>query len=270
MIYKAKIANIKILRKSLIPVLSFFDFSIKIKHDITNRSMFLKSWSHRGYWYYGKLRESNEIDFYTRFIEKGSVVLEVGGHIGYMTQLFEKLVGENGKVIVLEPSVQNYRLLQKNISNSTIALNIAASNLKGKMNFYTEDYGGFTNSLNKDFVSKSVLGNSESQNFKNHKINFTEIDVDTIDNILKNINYTADFVKIDVEGAELLVLSGMINTILNIKAIMIEISQDHHEIFDILNNNNFKRVNKNGEFDGSTNFEISRNYFYIHNSIGSK
>jgi FkbM family methyltransferase len=267
MIYREKIANIKILRKLFIPILSLFDIEIKIKHDITNRLLYLKSWSHRGYWYYGQFREINEINFYKKFVNNGDTVLDVGGHIGYVSQIFENLVGKFGKVIILEPSKFNYKFLERNITKESIALNIAASNKSGTVEFYIENFGGFTNSLKKEFVSKSVIENVKSQNSKKTELLISKVEVDTIDNIVNCIGYQIDFAKIDAEGAELMVLLGMTNTLRNIKAIMIEISEDHQEIFDILEKNKFKRVNQYGDVEESNDFEFSRNYFYINSSM---
>jgi FkbM family methyltransferase len=157
--------------------------------------------------------------------------------------------------------------LEKNILKESVALNIGASNNSGTVEFYIENFGGFTNSLKKEFVSKSVIENSRSQNSKTPELLISKIEVDTIDNIANCKGYQIDFAKIDVEGAELMVLYGMTNTLQNIKAIMIEISEDHQEIFDIMEKNKFKRVNQYGDVEESNDFELSRNYFYINSSI---
>ena len=261
MILREKIASIKIIRKIIIPILSMLDFDIKIKHDVTKRKFQLKFWSHRGYWYYGKYRQSKEIDFYKKFIKNGFNVLEVGGHIGYVSQFFESLVGDEGKLIVLEPSAVNYRYLTRNIKENTIALNLGASDKKGVVDFYTENFGGFTNSLNKEFVSKSASGNKISQNSGDAKLNILKINIDTIDSIVGDLKI--DFVKIDVEGAELMVLTGMKNTLPKVKALMIEISEDHQNIFKILKDGGFKQVDQFGEEVKSLGLELTGNYFYI-------
>ena len=266
MIIREKIANIKILRKLFIPILRLFDIEIKINHDITNRLLNLKSWSHRGYWYYGQFREINEINFYKKFVNNGDTVLEVGGHIGYNSQIFENLVGKSGKVIILEPSKFNIKFLEKNVSKQSVILSIGASNESGTVDFHIDNFGGFTNSLKKKFVSK-VVKNVKSQNSKMAEFLISKIEVDTIDNIVNTKGYQIDFAKIDVEGAELLVLLGMINTLRNIKAIMIEISEDHQEIFDIMEKNKFTRVNEYGDVKESNDFELSRNYFFINSSM---
>ncbi len=80
----------------LIPLIKKFDFKIKIKHDLTGRDFHLNTWMHRGYWFYGENREKSEIQAYKKMIHSGDRVLEIGGHIGYLTQLFEELAGRGG------------------------------------------------------------------------------------------------------------------------------------------------------------------------------
>ena len=53
----------------------------------------MNTFKHKGYWYYGKNREKSEINCFCKLIKKGDKVLEVGAHIGYVTQIFEKIVG---------------------------------------------------------------------------------------------------------------------------------------------------------------------------------
>ena len=57
------IANIRLLRLIFIPLLKKFNFEFKWKHDITKRSFYLRSFDHKGYWFYGKNREKDELKF---------------------------------------------------------------------------------------------------------------------------------------------------------------------------------------------------------------
>ena len=52
------IAKIRILRLIFIPLLKKFNFEFKWKHDITRRPFYLKSFDHKGYWFYGKYRQN--------------------------------------------------------------------------------------------------------------------------------------------------------------------------------------------------------------------
>src|SRR5207244_3754027 len=48
-------------------------------------------------------------------VRRGSVVLDIGAHIGYYTLLMARLVGPQGRVFAFEPNPANYDLLRRNI-----------------------------------------------------------------------------------------------------------------------------------------------------------
>ena len=86
---KKNIAQITVLRKIVFPILRRLNFEYGWKHDITLRKLYLETWLHKGYWYYASQRESSEVNMFSKLINKGDCVLEIGGHIGYVTQIFE-------------------------------------------------------------------------------------------------------------------------------------------------------------------------------------
>ena len=227
------IASIYFLRLLIIPLLNLFNFKFKWKHDITKRPFYLETFKHKGYWYYGKKREQSEIDVFYKLVKKGDKVLEVGTHIGYITQVFEDIVGEDGQVFVVEPTPESVYYLKKNILPTTIISFKAASNYSGEANFYTTSFGGFTNSLDEEFT-KSI--NREHQQLHNISsgVNVIKVEVDTLDNICNEQNFIPTFLKIDVEGSELNVLKGAAQILNSINALMVEISFDKKEIIELL------------------------------------
>lgn len=105
--FKKKIASITIFRHLALYILRRFNLVIAIKHDVTKRALYIESYTHKGYWYYGKSRELHELDTFNEIIQEGDKVLEIGGHIGYLTQVFEDIVGQRGIVVVCEPTPSN-------------------------------------------------------------------------------------------------------------------------------------------------------------------
>ena len=127
---------------------------------------------------------------------KGDVVIDVGAHVGKYSLPAAKLVGENGKVIAIEAHPENFKALQTNILlngfKNIIALNIAAFNQDNKKLL-------LCGSRDSEFSLKSNL-----------KENSVEVKTRTIDSLLREIGVEkVDWVKIDVEGAEVEVLEGM-------------------------------------------------------------
>ena len=79
-------------------------------------------------------------------------MLEVGTHIGYITQVFEEIVGKAGQLVVIEPTPESNYYLKKNVYQTTKIICKAASNYCGEGSFFTMNTGGFTNSLDKEFL----------------------------------------------------------------------------------------------------------------------
>ncbi len=230
---KSFIAKISFLRFLGLKFLKRINYSFKWKHDITKRPFFLELYSHKGYWYYGKYRDNGEIDNYRKLIKSGFKVLEVGAHIGYNTQVFEELVGVEGKVLALEPSSDNNLYLEKNILPSTKIVRKAASHKLGKANLYKTDFGGFTNSLIQEFAEQKNKEHIQS-NYQNSKIGTVAVEIATLDDICLEESFNPDFIKIDVEGAELNVLRGAHTILASASVLMVETYKHKDEIVELL------------------------------------
>jgi len=80
------------------------------------------------------------------------------------------------------------------------------------------------------------------------------IETDTLDNICSQNNFVPNFIKIDVEGAEYDVLKGASNTLKNANALMVEVSRNKNDVFNLLADFGFNQI------DGVDN---SNNYFFV-------
>ena len=157
---------------------------------------------------------------YERFYElrKGDLVIDVGANVGMFTVKASMSVGEEGKVIAIEPVEENFELLKKNVELHKLAnvriIRKALGRKRGKAVMLKSLLSG-THQL------KSVCKNSE------FPIEEMEIEVDSLDNICKELNVNRiDFLKIDVEGAELDVLKGAEESLKFTKNIAMEL---HYE-----------------------------------------
>ena len=260
---RKKLSEIKVVRKIMFPIFSRLNFEYGWKHDITQRKLYLLTWLHKGYWFYGSQRESSELKMFRQLINKGDCVFEIGGHIGYITQIFEDLVGAEGKVLVAEPTLESRYLLEKNVRDNTEVLPFAMADMDGEMEFYTENFGGFTNSLVNEFVDESNKRLSDSQENSKNLISKVTVEVKTVDSICEQHLVKPNFLKIDVEGAELLVLKGAKQVIQNARALMVEVSRNHKEVFDFLKACDFIALNAQGvtlgdEIKGDNIFFVKR------------
>lgn len=128
--------------------------------------------------------------------KKGDVVLDVGAHVGKYALKLSKEVGEEGLVVALEPHPETFKALARGAALSPfknlILLNVAAWNEERRLCLFIGERAG-THSLKRDFGLGCI-----------------EVQAKPLDKILKELGVKrVDWVKIDVEGAELEVLEGM-------------------------------------------------------------
>jgi len=132
-------------------------------------------------------------------IEEGDVVLDVGSAIGCVTLPASK---KASTVIAIEPNPHYFyslreRILDSNITN-VIFINKATWSEQGSKQFDTNGYGSA-------IVNMSI-----------------NVETDTIDNIISNLGIThIDFIKMDIEGAEIESLLGATNTLNNTRKIVV-------------------------------------------------
>ncbi len=131
--------------------------------------------------------------------KKGDAVIDVGAHIGIFTVKAARMVaGSGGRVIAIEPDVNNLRFLEQNIK------------INGLKNVVVVPKGIWS----KPDRLKLFLGTHSMTSSLYHQEwqtdNIAEVEVDSLDNMLKQVRVArADFIKMDVEGAEIEALKGM-------------------------------------------------------------
>jgi FkbM family methyltransferase len=144
--------------------------------------------------------EPEESRFLTRFLKPGMTVLDVGAHHGYYTLLSSKAVGPKGKVIAFEPSPRERMRLREhthlnrcvNVSIEMVAL--GASDQDADF-FLVQGAADYCNSLRPPAIDAGIT---------KVKVAVTALD----DFLSRRQNPRIDFIKLDVEGAELDVLRG--------------------------------------------------------------
>lgn len=201
------------LRRILIPALRVFgNFNVTIRHGLTGSPMRVHVFKHKGYWFYGSKREEDTLRFVQRVLGAGQTVMDIGANIGYLTALFAHIVGESGRVVAFEPGEENLPYLAANVAryaNVTIVKK-AASNICGRAEFLVEDLTGQNNSLLSDLTTLERNSRAAGVTAHTKKV---QVETVSIDYFCETERFTPVLVKIDVEGAELIVLQGMDQTL---------------------------------------------------------
>jgi FkbM family methyltransferase len=182
--------------------------------------------------------------------KSGDIVVDVGAHIGLYSLIAAKRVGPGGKVIAIEPDPENFKILRKNIllnrSKNIEALECAAYSAREKLKLFLPE-----------LEQGRTIFNTVMQDRAKTSINFLEVEANTLDNILESKNITeVNWIKIDVEGAELEVLKGAVNTLSSNKdtTFVIEIhgSEIYRELLGYLKTYNltimFEKSNEKGDW----------------------
>ena len=184
-----------------------------------------------------------------KIIHKGDYVIDVGAAIGYFTLIFARSVGDSGKVIAFEPKEGRCKILATNLSlndytNTTIENSAIMSKDVTPKFFSRNDTIAGLRYIKNENEHHDYLDTYKFQ--KPIDVRTTDLDGYLIEhNILEKIS----FMKIDVDGPELLVLQGS-KSLLKNENLKIFMEWDKAsakwsgcepvEIIDLLLENNFK------------------------------
>ncbi len=144
--------------------------------------------------------ERMETQFVERLLRPGMTVLDVGAHHGLYTLLASKRVGWDGKVIAFEPSPRECARLRKHLRwnrcSNVELVPCALGENPGEADFYVVD--GFQDGCNS---ARPPAIEEPTQTMRTQ--------VRRLDDVLAERGVgEVDFIKLDVEGAELSVLYG--------------------------------------------------------------
>ena len=154
----------------------------------------------------GRIWEKKLLNYYKELILPGDTVLDIGAYLGTHSVAFSQLVGDTGKVISFEPQTEIFTLLEKTIKENNIKnvklYNNAVYNINKKIQFSNTNNGKASISYIRPRLPNPVK---------------KEIQAITIDSLKLT---RCDFIKIDVEKCEWVVLDGAEDTIIKYRPIL--------------------------------------------------
>lgn len=210
--------------------------------------------------------EKEESLMMDRLLLDGDTFFDIGANIGWYS-INIAVSRRNSKVFSFEPIKKTYDQLKKNISLNQISNieshNFGLSDTSGVFTFYYYPEGS---------------GNASIANLTGrHDIENLQCEVQTMDHYTEVKKINVDFIKCDVEGAELLVFKGGINTIKRDRPIVLaeilrkwseKFNYNPNEIFSLFRQIGYKSYTCNGTrlslFDQMSEETKQTNFFFLH------
>ena len=264
----------------LINYLFFILFKRQITYDLSNylqskistielsqkKELFIYNTSRITNWRINNFfkHEPEILEWIKSFPKKKKIIFwDIGSNIG-MYSIYAAKIHKDIDVTAFEPSIKNLLPLLKNvlINNLSSKINIITnpiSNSKKKINFIFEKDLLAGSSLNFFDTKKDNLGR-----FHKNEIKYKLLSINIDQMVKEKILSIPDFIKIDVDGNEHLILKGADKTLSNkkINEIYIEINENYKEqkksILNILKRKNFKIFKKFKKKDNTYNVIFKR------------
>ncbi len=178
--------------------------------------------------------ESSLLAFAKRFIFPGAKVLDIGGNVGEFALAAAHRAGTGGQVVTVEPDPFLGSLILRtsaekaNRDLSMRLLSAAVSNQQGISCFFISARGRASNAL-------ASSGTEDMGGVRQEYL----VPVLKLDDIVAEME-GVDVIKIDVEGAEWLVLQGAEDTLDKLRPIILmEVRKNKNDIFRLLKKKRF-------------------------------
>ena len=158
--------------------------------------------------------ESKQVKCCLQYLNRNKDVIDIGANIGFYSILFAQEIDK--RVLSVEPTQNALRRLRQNIK---------LNNVESKV----EIFEGVVSDHNGTLKIKSVVGKEEYSTIGNplHKsigqqqILEEEVVCITLDDLVEKYQLNPGFIKMDVEGAEMLVFKGAMKTLNKYRPIII-------------------------------------------------
>ena len=192
----------------------------------------------------------NWIDSFQPNNSENMVFWDIGANIG-LYSIYAAVKFKDIEIISFEPSTSNTRTLSRNISinnleNKISIFPLALSDKENIISYFNEtrfSEGSSISNFNSDI---DYRGEIVKENQIKNKYNLFGTSIDNL--ILNKILKVPNYIKIDVDGIEHLILKGAENLLKNknLKELSIEMNPTYVKQYEFINNimeeNNFKKV----------------------------
>ncbi|MBB1271633.1 FkbM family methyltransferase [Psychromonas sp. SR45-3] len=136
--------------------------------------------------------------------QKNDTIIDGGAWYGDSSLDFNNRLSTQCKILAFEPDIENFKKLQKTIITKNMSASVTPVN------------AGLYNKKTSLYFKKEAENDMQFQvqsEISEHKIEVVSIDTFAQEKQLENI----DFIKMDIEGSEIMALKGAVNTIIKDK-----------------------------------------------------
>jgi FkbM family methyltransferase len=154
--------------------------------------------------------EAEELNLMRRFLQPGQTIIDVGANIGYSARFFAQAIARTGKVYAFEPNPLIYPLLKENLVDfkQIHVYNLGLSSKAGELPLFLAG-NNYSVACFSEKYPATHLAHREGETMRT-----VQAKVVVGDEFLKQKGIDrVEVIKIDVEGWELNVLSGLAQTI---------------------------------------------------------
>jgi len=220
----------------------FLDLSLKNVKEIVYLDCKLKfvvpNWINRFRIDTFSTKEPETLDWIDNF-EKNTIFWDIGANVGLYTCYAAK--SKNCKVFAFEPSIFNLELLGRNISVNNLSdkativpIPLTEYLSESKLSMSTTEWGGSGSTFGQDYTHDG------SQLIKKFDYKTIGLSMDQAISLLKIPQ--PDYIKIDVDGIEHLILKGGSETLKNVKSLLVEVDDS----FEVQKKNVTEHLQKAG------------------------
>lgn len=203
--------------------------------------MQIEAWRQRREYTRNQYREYEPL-FLSRFVGRGDVCLDIGANLGSYSYYLSKIVSDSGKVFAFEPVFQTYKGLVSNLtktkSTNVFVYNLGIGDREETTTIFVPKMVGLPSHGRAHLSSPTADEVGECV-----EVRLTTVDKFHDEHRLGRIN----FIKMDIEGAELSALKGAIQVLNQYRPVLLlEIEEQHTRNYDYTPQDIFRMLNSSG------------------------
>ena len=169
----------------------------------------------------GEFQEMDTITWLREVVRPGMTVIDIGANVGQMTLEMAALVGAGGRVIAIEPGLGNLEYLRQHVEGNgfgdrvTIVQAACADEDGGEVTFFVASTDGQVAAVGS---GHNIVG-ADAIFKQNSRLQVREQRVPrvSVDGLCIRLGVQPAVIKVDVEGAELLVVKGARKTLTDLR-----------------------------------------------------